>query len=123
MALLSNLIVLCNRKGKAVKDVRIGHVEVNSQAAVRAPVRFNGGAATTERTLAEERGEFADYAGRKAARLATALDQNPNLTFFLGRLVEAAKNYAAYHEIPYHRLRVDGAIIDRNNTLFMRLTR
>lgn len=131
MALLSNLIVLCNRKGRAVKDVRIGHVEIGDRrmnadlgwsAAVRAPIRFGGASARVESNL-DARTQFYDYAQRKAERLGATIDQNPNLIQFLGRLVTAVKNYAAHHAIPYNRIRVDGAIIDKNNILYMRIVR
>jgi hypothetical protein len=131
MALLSNLIVLCNRKGRAVRDIRIGNVEIGDRrmdaglgwsASVRAPIRFGTAAARGEANL-DARREFFDYAQRKAERLAGTLDRNPHLIAFLGRLVTSVKNYAAYHAIPYNRIRVDGAIIDKNDTLFMRLVR
>lgn len=126
MALLSNLIILCNRKGRSIKNVKIRNVEITRDAlgaAVRASIQFGGGSVIVERSLLEERGKFFDYTQQKAGRLATAIDDNPNLIAFLGRLVTAVKNYAAHHQIPYHRLRVDGAIIDKNNVFFMRLFR
>lgn len=118
-ALISNLIVICNRRGRALKDVGFGPLEVQGNV-VRARVSYGvSGRRTTE--YFEPRSTFYEYARRKALRLARALDENPQLADFLRRMTDTMRQYAAHKGRAFGRIKIERAIIDSNDVLTMTL--
>lgn len=118
-ALVSNLVTLCNRRGSGIESVRIGAVTINDRK-LKAPITFGKGGSEKPWTA---RQEFYDYTKQKASRLARAIERNPELVNFLGRMIASVESYCEQKCIPFARLRIGNTIIDRGNTLVMELTK
>jgi len=114
MALISNLIVLCNWKGKSVKDVKIGAIRIQSKKLV---AHIDFGIGHHVELGWENRNEFYDYTRRKAMRMAKVIEQNPSIINFLERMMGSLESYATAKCIPFRGLKIEKAIIDKNDDL------
>lgn len=123
VALIMNVRVLSIRKRRSVARVDFEDVSIVDYPYphLKAHLRFRGSA--DREVEAESRREFTDYGGRKAELCARAMRKNPRLTKLLERVCESLGNYAGVNSIPFGAVKIEGAVIDKTDVLFFKLSR
>jgi hypothetical protein len=113
--LVSNLVNLCNKKSCKLSEVRFGTVEINYKK-LKAKILFDQHG--YEPPLYEKE---KNWMSRKNIRMVRAMHQNPAFLRFFGSVINALEIYARSKNRRYTSLRVEKAIIDRDDHLVMEL--
>jgi hypothetical protein len=119
MALLSNLVILCHRKGKPIEGI-----------AFESPREFNGEitARIWFRSLSipsvgiwGAKEDFRKYATQYSRQLYKALDKNPRISPFFEQVVEILSKYGERKGLEFKDVAMKKAIITKDDILVIKL--
>jgi hypothetical protein len=113
--LVSNLVNMCNKRSCKLSSVRFGTVNINYKK-LKAKILFDQRG--YEPPLYEKE---KSWMTRKNIRMVKAMHDNPAFLRFFGSVVNALEIYARSKNRKYVSLRIEKAIIDRDDHLVMEL--